>query len=77
MSEEKVVLSEENIKLLVSLATHGCEKEVQKDPNFALALLLRRMKENISSPVVSVLLNSLEPNALEYARKELARNKAA
>jgi len=75
---KQIVLSEKNIRLLASLATHGSAKQVREDPNFALSLLLTRMKERPSDSVIGVLLDSLEPASIQYAREEHSpRNKAA
>jgi hypothetical protein len=75
---KKVVLSEENINLLVDLAeTLGSAKEVREDPNFALSLLLNRMKERPGGTVVGVRLASLAPTAIEGARERAARKRAA
>ncbi len=73
-----VVLSEKNIRLLVALAESlGSAKEVREDPNFALSLLLTRMKERPGGDVVGVRLDSLAPTALAGARDRTARKKAA
>jgi len=77
-ARKQVVLSEKNIRLLASLAEMvDGRAEVVKDPNFALSLLLSRMKEYPSHSVNGVLLDTLDPDMLGGARERAGRRKAA
>jgi len=75
---KKIVLSNGNLKLLKRLAEMvDGEAEVVKDPNFALSLLLSRMRERPSSSVMRALLHSLEPNVIEHRRGAATRKRKA
>ena len=70
----KIVLSEENRRLLVRICRpYGTAKEAENDPNFVITQILKGVIEdqkNLGSSMKRFLRNRIEIGPLEYAREK-------
>ena len=79
-NKKKVVLSEENQKLLESICSReGTEDEARKDPNFMLEMLLEeidRQKRDVSACLLPILRQTISQSHVAYVRRHAGKKAA-